>query len=96
MEELFLYQLSLKNGNIVEILTSPNSTGPSKDWLKFVKSPQAKNKIKQWFRKSQRDEDLIKGRDMLEKEAEKRGYDYNQILKKSGLKIFLRNFLLIP
>lgn len=61
----------LKNGNIVEILTSPNSTGPSKDWLKFVKSPQAKNKIKQWFRKSQRDEDLIKGRDMLEKEAEK-------------------------
>ena len=76
----------LKNGNIVEILTSKNSAGPSRDWLKLVKSSQAKNKIRQWFRKEYHDENLIKGREMLEKEAKREGYKVSQLLKEDWLK----------
>ncbi len=75
----------LKNGNIIEILTSPNSSGPSKDWLKIVKSSQARNKIRQWFKKAQKDENIIKGRDALEKEVKRQGYNFNEILKDEWL-----------
>lgn len=75
----------LKNGNIVEILTNPNSTGPSKDWLKIVKSSQAKTKIKQWFKKENRSINIVRGRDMLEKEVRKDGYSFSKILKDEWL-----------
>ncbi|MDL2311243.1 bifunctional (p)ppGpp synthetase/guanosine-3',5'-bis(diphosphate) 3'-pyrophosphohydrolase, partial [Peptostreptococcaceae bacterium OttesenSCG-928-C18] len=71
----------LKTGNIIEILTSPNSSGPSLDWLKIAKSSQAKTKIKQYFKKKERDTNIIKGRDLLEKEVRKQGYTFNEILK---------------
>src|SRR5699024_6860604 len=71
----------LKSGNIVEILTNPNSSGPSRDWLKIVKSSQAKTKIRQWFKRQQRDENIVIGRDMLEKEVRHQGYTFNEILK---------------
>ncbi|MDU5922941.1 MAG: RelA/SpoT family protein, partial [Finegoldia magna] len=74
----------LKTGNVVEILTNPNS-GPSKDWLKIVKSSQAKTKIKQWFKKEQRTENIVFGRDMLEKEVAKMGYSFNELLKRDWL-----------
>lgn len=75
----------LKNGNIVEILTNPNSSGPSKDWLKIVKSSQARTKIKQWFKKENRSLNIVKGRDMLEKEIRRLGYTYSKILKDEWL-----------
>lgn len=75
----------LKNGNIVEILTNPNSTGPSKDWLKIVKSSQAKTKIKQWFKKENKELNIVQGRDMLEKEIRRLGFTYNKILKDDWL-----------
>jgi len=61
----------LHNGDIVEILTSDQAKGPSRDWLKFVKSSIARNRINQWYKKAERGENIEKGRDILEKEAKK-------------------------
>ncbi len=76
----------LKNGNIVEILTSSSSTGPSRDWLKIVKSSQAKNKIRQWFKREERDLNINRGKEMLEKEVKRQGYKLTEILKEDWLK----------
>lgn len=76
----------LKNGNIVEAITSANSTGPSRDWLKVVKSSQAKTKIRQWFKREEKDLNIIKGKDMLEKEVKRQGFKLTEILKEDWLK----------
>ena len=65
---------SLNTGDIVEILTSKTS-GPSRDWLKMVTTSQAKNRIRQWFKKVHREENIQKGKDLLEKEAKKQNLD---------------------
>lgn len=70
----------LQTGEIIEILTSKNSTGPSKDWLNVVVSSQAKSKIKQYFKKEQKDSNILQGRELLEKEVRKKGYDSSKIL----------------
>ncbi|MDD2447055.1 MAG: bifunctional (p)ppGpp synthetase/guanosine-3',5'-bis(diphosphate) 3'-pyrophosphohydrolase [Tissierellia bacterium] len=76
----------LKNGNIIEVITSPNSNGPSRDWLKIVKSTQAKNKIKQFFKQKDRDINISKGKDALDKEVKRLGYKPIDILKDEWLK----------
>ncbi len=65
----------LKNGDIIDIITSKQSQGPSRDWLNLVKTPHARNRIRQWFKKEKRDENIIKGREMLEKEAKRLGLE---------------------
>ena len=72
---------TLKNGDIVEILTSEKSKGPSRDWLKFIKSTTAKNRIQQWFKKNERAENISKGKDALEKEVKKIGMSYSELFK---------------
>lgn len=75
----------LKNGNIVEVITSANSSGPSRDWLKIVKSTQAKSKIKQWFKTKDKDTNRIKGKEILEKELKRQGYILSEILREEWL-----------
>jgi len=82
----------LQTGDIVEIITSPNSRGPSRDWLKIVKTTQAKNKIKQWFKKERREENIIKGKEMLEKEAKRQGYVLSQLLKNEWIEPILKKY----
>ncbi len=61
----------LKNGDIVEIITSSNVHGPSLDWLKIVKTGQARNKINAWYKKENRDQNIVLGKEMLEKELKR-------------------------
>ena len=58
----------LENGDIVEILTTKSAHGPSRDWLTFAKSSSAREKIRQWFKKERRDENIVRGKELLEKE----------------------------
>ena len=71
----------IKNGDIVEILTSDNSKGPSMDWLKFVKSSAAKNKIMSWFKKEKKSENIEKGKELIEKELKRIGMSYADLFK---------------
>ena len=63
----------LKSGDIVEIITNDNSKGPSRDWLKFVQSTAAKTKIQQWFKKNEKQQNIAKGKDLIEKEIKRIG-----------------------
>ena len=76
----------LRNGDIVEIMTSDQSKGPSRDWLKFVKSSSARTKINQWFKKAQRSENIEKGKDVIEKEIKKLGIKQSELFKPEWVK----------
>lgn len=78
-------ETKLTNGDIVEILTSRQGNGPSRDWLSFVKTSQAKNRIRQWFKKEQRDENIVRGRESIEREVRKLGLDPAIQLKTEAL-----------
>ncbi|TCS83829.1 GTP pyrophosphokinase [Tepidibacillus fermentans] len=82
----------LKTGDIVEILTSKHSYGPSQDWLKIAKSSQAKNKIKQWFKKEKREENIVKGRESIERELRRQGYDISQVMTQENLREVAQKF----
>ncbi len=69
----------LNNGDIVEVITSPNQT-PSKDWLKFVRTSKARNKIRHWVKAEQREKSMDLGRELLEKELRKYGFSLNRAL----------------
>ena len=75
----------LSNGDIVEIITVKQGNGPSRDWLNIVGSSETKNKIRQWFKKERREENIIKGRESLERESKKLGYDYKELVKSDRL-----------
>ncbi len=74
----------LQTGDIVEILTAKGQR-PSRDWINMVKTSQAKNKIRQWYKKEQRDEHILKGRELLEREVKKLGLDPGETLKANYL-----------
>lgn len=83
------YEYVLKNGDIVEILTSKNG-GPKRDWLNLVKTSHAKTKIRQWFKKEQRDENIQKGKENLERETKKQGLELDHLKSEKLLDIAKR------
>nr|WP_245302466.1 bifunctional (p)ppGpp synthetase/guanosine-3',5'-bis(diphosphate) 3'-pyrophosphohydrolase [Symbiobacterium terraclitae] len=72
---------ALKNGDVVEILTSKQSPGPSIDWLKVVKTASAKNKIRQFFKRERREENLARGKEILKGEVQKTGIEAHELLR---------------
>ena len=76
----------LSNGDVVEVITSNNSKGPSRDWLKFVITPSAKSKIKSFFKKEMKEENIKNGKELLEKEARHKGYNIADLLSCNGWK----------
>ena len=71
----------IQNGDQLEILTSQNSKGPSRDWLNIVKSTQAKNKINQWFKNQMKDDNIVRGRDSIERYCKAKGINWSEISK---------------
>ena len=82
----------LKNGDIVEIITSSASNGPSRDWLKIVKTSQARNKINQWFKKEKREENVEQGKEIFEKEVKKSGLTMSQAVKADYVDPILKRY----
>ena len=72
---------TLKTNDVVEIITSNTQAGPSRDWLDIVKTQSAKNRIKQWFKKANREENIQKGREMLEDAAKRQALDIGSLMK---------------
>ncbi len=82
----------IKNGDRIEIITSQNSRGPSRDWLNVVASAQAKNKINQWFRSITKDENIQKGQELLAENAKNKGIDLGLINKPKYQERVLRRY----
>ncbi len=83
---------TLEVGDVVEIITSPNSKGPSRDWLKFIKSPSAKTKIRQFYKNELKEENIRIGQVKLEDEAKKRGFTLSTLLTEDSFKRICERF----
>ncbi|MCT4612285.1 MAG: bifunctional (p)ppGpp synthetase/guanosine-3',5'-bis(diphosphate) 3'-pyrophosphohydrolase [Clostridia bacterium] len=82
----------LQNGDRVEIITSQNSKGPSRDWLDIVKTSQAKNKINQWFKKQFKEENILKGKELIEKNIKQKGYTNEDLLVNEWISLVTKKF----
>lgn len=82
----------IQNGDIVEIMTSQNSKGPSRDWLALVKTSQARTKIKQWFKKEEKEENILRGREMLLSDMKKKGFQPQDLLRPEWQEIVLNKY----
>ena len=85
-------EYQLKNGDRVEILTSQNSKGPSRDWLKIVKSSQAKTKINQWFRAELKNDNIERGKELISQAAKQKGYAMSDLLKQEYMDGVLQKY----
>ena len=82
----------IQNGDRIEIITSQNSQGPSRDWLKVVKSTQAKNKINQWFKKELKEDNILKGKEMLAQYAKSKGFKFANYAKPQYMDAVLHKY----
>ncbi len=82
----------LQNGDIIEILTSSSVYGPSRDWLKIVKTSQARNKINQWFKKERRDENILRGKDLIDKELKRHSLSFGQLFRQEWIDPILKRY----
>lgn len=78
-------EYKLKNGDIVSIITNQANNGPSRDWLNIVASSETRNKIRSWFKKARREENIARGAELIEKEAKRLGYEPKALLKDDRL-----------
>ncbi len=85
-------EYQIQNGDRIEIITSQNSQGPSRDWLKVVKSTQARNKINQWFKKELKEDNILKGKEMLVQYAKSKGFKFANYTKPQYLDAVLRKY----
>lgn len=82
----------IQNGDRIEVITSQNSRGPSRDWLNIVKSTQAKNKINQWFRSELKEENILHGKDMIAAYAKSKGINFGEINKPEYQEKIIRKY----
>ena len=82
----------LNNGDIIEIITSEHQKGPSRDWLKFVKSSSAKNKIQQWFKKEQRNDNILRGKESIDREIKRIGMSQTELFKQEYVDAALNRY----
>lgn len=82
----------MNTGDIVEILTSTVARGPKIEWLNMAKGSLAKGKIKAWFKKAKREENIENGKELLERETKKQGYNFGEISKKESLELILKKY----
>lgn len=82
----------LQNGDVVEIITNPNSKGPSRDWLKFCKTNEAKSKINSFFKKTMKDENIKLGKSMLETAIKDKGYSVSKLTNTKNMNEILQNY----
>ena len=80
----------LKNGDIVEIMTSKSAKGPSRDWMKIAKSSEARSKIRQWFKKEKREENIANGRSSFEQELKHAGLSMKDVTDPENLPLLLK------
>jgi len=82
----------LQNGDVVEVLTSNSAKGPSRDWLKIAATPAAKAKIRSFFKKQMKEENIKLGKDMLEREAKRKGYNLSDLMQPAFVKIIIERY----
>lgn len=90
--KLVTIDYKIKNGDRIEVITSQNSRGPSRDWLNIVKSTQAKNKINQWFKTEFKAENILKGKEQLERYCKAKGIVMSDIMKPEYMESVIRKY----
>ena len=90
--KLVTIDYEIQNGDRIEVLTSQNSKGPSRDWLKIVKSTQAKNKINQWFKSELKEDNIIRGKELLGMYCKAKGINISSLMKPEYMDVVLRKY----
>ena len=91
-DKLVTIDYEIKNGDRIEIITSQNSKGPSRDWLNVVKSTQAKTKINQWFKNELKEDNIVKGRELLTGYCKGRAVNLSELLKNEYMESVMRKY----
>ena len=82
----------IQNGDRIEVITSQNSKGPSRDWLKLVKSTQAKNKINQWFKTELKEDNILRGKDLIDRYCKAKGINYPDLNKPEYMEKVMKRY----
>ncbi len=90
--KLVTIDYEINNGDRIEIITSQNSKGPSRDWLGVVKSTQAKNKINQWFKNELKEDNIVKGKELLNNYCKTRSVNLSDLMKQDYMNAVMRKY----